>query len=219
MVEVRNVTKSFRKKVVLDDVSASFGKGMVHGIIGRNGSGKTVLLKCICGFLSVDAGGISVDGREVAHSCPQDIGIILETPGFIPNKSGYQNLKMLASIRGRVGREEIRAVMGKVGLDADEKKAVRKYSMGMRQRLAIAQAIMESPRLLLLDEPMNGLDKSGVGEIREILLGLKGEGITILLASHYAEDIEVLCDTVWEMDQGRLERKKNVTCFNLSTSS
>ena len=205
MIKVENVTKSFRKKVVLQDVSAQFDRGKIHGIIGRNGSGKTVLLKCICGFLVTDKGSISVDGRKVMHSCPQDIGIILETPGFIQNKSGYQNLKMLASIRGKVGREEIRAVLEKVGLDPDEKKAVRKYSLGMRQRLAIAQAIMESPKLLLLDEPMNGLDKNGVEEIRKILLGLKEEGITILLASHYAEDVDILCDTVCEMDQGRLQ--------------
>ena len=204
MIKIENVTKSFRKKVVLQDVSAQFDRGKIHGIIGRNGSGKTVLLKCICGFLATDQGSISVDGRKVMHSCPQDIGIILETPGFIQNKSGYQNLKMLASIRGKIGREEIRAVLGKVGLDPDEKKAVRKYSLGMRQRLAIAQAIMESPKLLLLDEPMNGLDKNGVEEIRKILLGLKEEGITILLASHYAEDVDILCDTVCEMDQGRL---------------
>ena len=205
MIEVKNVTKSFRKKEVLKNISAHFGREQIHGIIGRNGSGKTVLLKCICGFLSPDGGSITVDGREIAHSCPQDIGIILETPGFVQNKSGYQNLKMLASIRGKVGRDELRAVMEKVGLDADEKKSVRKYSMGMRQRLAIAQAIMESPSLLLLDEPMNGLDKSGVEEIRHILLERKRDGVTILLASHYAEDIDVLCDTVWEMDQGKLE--------------
>ena len=206
MVEVQNVTKSFKKKVVLEDVSAYFGEGMIHGIIGRNGSGKTVLLKCICGFLSVDRGGITVDGRKVRHSTPQDIGIILETPGFIQNKSGYHNLKMLASIRGKIGKTELRDVMEKVGLDADEKKAVRKYSLGMRQRLAIAQAIMESPKLLLLDEPMNGLDKTGVQEIRKILLELKEEGITIIMASHYVEDIDVLCDTVWEMEQGSIDK-------------
>ena len=204
MIEVQNITKSFRKKIVLREVSADFQRGMIHGIIGRNGSGKTVLLKCICGFLSVDKGRILVDGKKIMHSSPQDIGIILETPGFIQNKSGYQNLKMLASIRGKLGREEIRAAMEKVGLNPDEKKAVRKYSLGMRQRLAIAQAIMESPKLLLLDEPMNGLDKTGVQEIRKILLQLKEEGITILMASHYAEDIDALCDTVWEMDQGEL---------------
>lgn len=205
MIEVNNITKSFRKKIVLRDVSASFEKGLIHGIIGRNGSGKTVLLKCICGFLTVDEGSISVDGRKIMHSCPQDIGLILETPGFIQNKSGYQNLKMLASIHGKIGSDEIRAVMEKVGLNADEKKAVRKYSLGMRQRLAIAQAIMESPKLLLLDEPMNGLDKEGVKEMRQLFLELKEAGITILLASHYAEDIDMLCDTVWEMEQGSLK--------------
>jgi len=208
MIKIQNVTKSFKKKTVLDNISGSFEKGKIHGIIGRNGSGKTVLLKCICGFLAVDTGTILVDGRKVSHSCPQDIGIILESPGFVENMSGFKNLKMLASIRNQIGKEEICNVMEKVGLDADEKKAVRKYSLGMRQRLAIAQAIMESPKLILLDEPMNGLDKSGVAEIRNILLNLKENGITILLASHYAEDIDLLCDTVWEMDNGKLDCKR-----------
>lgn len=208
MIEIQNVTKSFRKKIVLENISGSFQREKIHGIIGRNGSGKTVLLKCICGFLSPDSGSILVDGKPVIHSCPKDIGIILETPGFIENMSGFKNLKMLASIHNRINSEEIYEVMKKVGLDPDEKKAVRKYSLGMKQRLAIAQAIMESPKLILLDEPMNGLDKSGVAEIRSILLELKKSGITILLASHYAEDIELLCDTVWEMDNGRMIQQK-----------
>lgn len=203
MIEINNVTKKFRDKVVLVNVSACFEKGKIHGIIGRNGSGKTVLLKCICGFLNADEGNIIVNGTPVKHSCPQNMGIILETPGFVQNKSGFQNLKMLASIRGEIGKDEIKSVMRKVGLDPEDKKTVRKYSLGMRQRLAIAQAIMESPQILLLDEPMNGLDKAGVEDIRSILLELKRKGITILMASHYAEDIDALCDTVWEMDQGR----------------
>lgn len=206
MIEVNNITKSFKKKIVLKNVSASFERGMIHGIIGRNGSGKTVLLKCICGFFSVDEGSIFVDDKKIMHSCPKDIGIILETPGFIENKSGYQNLKMLASIKGIIGSDEINTAMERVGLDARDKKAVKKYSLGMRQRLAIAQAIMESPKLLLLDEPMNGLDKEGVQEMRKLFLELKENGITILLASHYAEDINLLCDTVWEMEQGILKR-------------
>lgn len=208
MIEIENVTKSFKKKTVLKDISGSFPEGMIHGIIGRNGSGKTVLLKCICGFLAVDTGRIVVDGKEVDHSCPQDIGIILENPGFVENMSGFRNLKMLASIRKQIDKGDIGRVMEKVGLDPDERKAVRKYSLGMRQRLAIAQAIMESPKLILLDEPMNGLDKSGVADIRRILLDLKESGITILLASHYAEDIDLLCDTVWEMDNGNLIRQE-----------
>ena len=197
MIELKNVTKSFQKKQVLKQVTGTFEKGKIHGIIGRNGSGKTVLLKCICGFLSPEEGEIFVDGNL--------IGIILETPGFLENMSGFRNLKMLASIKNQIGSEEIRKAMLKAGLNPEEKKAVRKYSLGMRQRLAIAQAIMESPKLLLLDEPMNGLDKNGVTEIRKLLLELKENGITILLASHYAEDIEFLCDTVREMDQGTLQ--------------
>ena len=204
MIELQNVSKSFKNKKVLEDISGEFEEGLIHGIIGRNGSGKTVLLKCICGFLSVDEGKIVIDGEMVSHACPKDIGIILETPGFIENMNGFKNLKMIASIYNKIGSDEIREVMKRVGLDPEDKKAVRKYSLGMRQRLAIAQAIMESPKLILLDEPMNGLDKNGVVEIRNMLLDLKKSGVTILMASHYAEDIDLLCDTVWEMDNGRM---------------
>lgn len=208
MIEIQNVTKKFQKKTVLEHVSGNFEEGNIHGIIGRNGSGKTVLLKCICGFLSIDIGRIKVDGKKVMHSCPQDIGILLETPGFINSMSGFQNLKMLASIRNQIKKDDIVEVMNMVGLDPKDKKSVWKYSLGMRQRLAIAQAIMEKPKLILLDEPMNGLDKNGVAEIRNILLDLKKNGTTILLASHYAEDVNLLCDTIWEMDQGKMIQQK-----------
>lgn len=208
MIKIENVTKKFQKRIVLENISGNFEAGSIHGIIGRNGSGKTVLLKCICGFLSLDAGEIKVAGKKVDHSCPKDIGIILETPGFVNSMSGFRNLKMLASIRNQIKKEDIMEVMTRVGLDPNDKRSVQKYSLGMKQRLAIAQAIMEKPKLILLDEPMNGLDKNGVVEIRNILLDLKKNGTTILLASHYAEDVELLCDTVWEMDQGKMTQQR-----------
>jgi ABC-2 type transport system ATP-binding protein len=206
MVEVRNAFKSFKETEALNNVSVNFEREQIHGIIGRNGSGKTVLFKCICGFMMLSSGEIIVNGEKVKPSVSQDIGIIIETPGFIGSLSGYKNLKLLASIHKKVSDEEIKETLSKVGLNPQMKKHVRKYSLGMRHRLAIAQAIMEKPKLLILDEPMNGLDKQGVLEMRELFRNLKKEGITIILSSHYNEDIEALCDTVCEMDAGKLAR-------------
>lgn len=204
-IEVQNVVKRFRDQVVLKNVSISFEKGQIHGIVGRNGSGKTVLFKCICGLMHPEEGVILVNGKRVGRDVdmPEDIGAIIEAPGFLPNYSGYKNLRFLANIRRKIGKEEILNVLKTVGLDPESRKHVGKYSLGMRQRLGIAQAIMEDPEILILDEPMNGLDNAGV-DIRALLLELKAQGKTILLASHNHEDIAALCDTVHEMDGGVL---------------
>ncbi|CAK4868602.1 unnamed protein product [Aphanomyces euteiches] len=202
MVEVSDAVKSFKETTALNHVSVKFETGKIHGVIGRNGSGKTVLFKCICGFMLLHSGSIRVNGHPVKPAAAQDIGIIIEDPGFIGSLSGFKNLKLLASIRRVISNADIREILLRVGLDPNSKKHVRKYSLGMRHRLGIAQAIMEKPKLLILDEPMNGLDKQGVMEIRELLKELNREGITIILSSHYAEDIETLCDTVYEMDGG-----------------
>lgn len=206
-IEVQNVVKRFRDQVVLKNVSISFEKGQIHGIVGRNGSGKTVLFKCICGLMHPEEGVIRVNGKRVGRDVdmPEDIGAIIEAPGFLPNYSGYKNLRFLANIRRKIGKEEILNVLKTVGLDPESRKHVGKYSLGMRQRLGIAQAIMEDPEILILDEPMNGLDNAGVQDIRALLLELKAQGKTILLASHNHEDIAALCDTVHEMDGGVLE--------------
>lgn len=206
-IEVQNVVKRFRDQVVLKNVSISFEKGKIHGIVGRNGSGKTVLFKCICGLMHPEEGVILVNGKRVGRDVdmPEDIGAIIEAPGFLPNYSGYKNLRFLANIRRKIGKEEILNVLKTVGLDPESRKHVGKYSLGMRQRLGIAQAIMEDPEILILDEPMNGLDNAGVKDIRALLLELKAQGKTILLASHNHEDIAALCDTVHEMDGGVLE--------------
>ena len=206
-IEVQNVVKRFRDQVVLKNVSISFEKGQIHGIVGRNGSGKTVLFKCICGLVHPEEGVILVNGKRVGRDVdmPEDIGAIIEAPGFLPNYSGYKNLRFLANIRRKIGKEEILNVLKTVGLDPESRKHVGKYSLGMRQRLGIAQAIMEDPEILILDEPMNGLDNAGVQDIRALLLELKAQGKTILLASHNHEDIAALCDTVHEMDGGVLE--------------
>lgn len=207
-VEISQVTKRFGEDLVLKEVNLTLETGKVYGIVGNNGSGKTVLMKCICGFLPVTTGSIRVMGKRIGRDVdfPESLGVIIETPGFLTHLTGRKNLEILADLNRRITKADIRLVLKKVGLDPDMKKAVGKYSLGMRQRLGIAQAIMEDPRLLILDEPFNGLDKHGVAEIRKILLELKQEGKTILLASHNEEDIRILCDRVYEMDGGILRR-------------
>lgn len=206
IINVRDINLILGKTQILKDINVTFEAGKIHGLIGRNGSGKTMLMKCICGFIRPTSGEITVNGKRVGRDVdfPEDMGIIIETPGFIPYYSGYKNLKLLAGLNNRIGKDEIRNSMEQVGLDPDLKRHVRKYSLGMRQRLGLAQAIMENPKILILDEPFNGLDKDGVMETREYLLSYKKQGKTILICSHSAEDISVLCDTVHEMDKGRI---------------
>ena len=167
-----------------------------------------MLMKCICGIVPPTSGEIIVNEKRIGKDVdiPKNVGVIIETPGFIPNYSAFNNLKFLAALNNKIGKEEIRNAIKSVGLNPDDKKHVGKYSLGMRQRLGLAQAIMENPELLILDEPMNGLDKDGVKDMREYLLALKEQGKTILIASHSAEDIDILCDTVCEMDKGVLEK-------------
>lgn len=206
-IEMEHVTKKFGEEIILHDINVTMEQGKVYGISGNNGSGKTVLMKCICGFLPVTQGIIRVGGKIIGREVdfPENIGVIIETPGFLTNLSGIRNLEMLAGLQNKISREEIRLAIKKAGLDPDLKKSVSKYSLGMRQRLGIAQAIMEDPEFLILDEPFNGLDKHGVADIRSLLLELKERGKTILLASHNSEDIRILCDKVYEMDGGRME--------------
>lgn len=205
-IHVEHVFKFFGQEQILKDVNHDFEQGKIHGIVGNNGSGKTVLMKCICGFLHPTEGKVFVHDKQVGKDMdfPDDLGLIIETPGFLPGLTGKKNLQILASLRRRINNATIREVMLLVGLDPEMKKPVNKYSLGMRQRLGIAQAIMENPSLLILDEPFNGLDKQGVADMRRLLMNLKLQGKTILLASHNAQDIDALCDTVCEMDSGIL---------------
>ncbi len=200
------VSKSFRSAEVLKPLSIEFEQGLIHGIVGRNGSGKTVMMKLILGFLKPTQGTVTVGGKRVGKDVdfPQDVGAIIENVDFIPYLNAYDNLYNLAAIRHRITKEDVKQVLETVGLGNTGRKKVAKFSLGMRQRLAIAQAIMEKPKLIILDEPMNGLDKRGVEEMRQIFLNLKAEGTTILLASHNMEDIRCLCDKVYEMDAGVL---------------
>ncbi len=210
IITVENVNLTIKNAEILKRISITFEKGKIHGLIGRNGSGKTMLMKCICGFVKATEGEIYVAGKRIGKDCdfPESIGIIIETPGFIPYYSGYKNLKLLADLNKKIDSDRIKNAIQQVGLDPNNKLHVRKYSLGMRQRLGLAQAIMENPDILILDEPMNGLDKDGVTDMHKYLLGLKEQGKTIIIASHSTEDIEVLCDTVCEMDKGILSKLK-----------
>ncbi|MBP3237820.1 MAG: ATP-binding cassette domain-containing protein [Lachnospiraceae bacterium] len=204
IIEVKNLNLTIKKQKILENVSLSCEEGRIYGLVGRNGSGKTMLMKCICGFIRPDEGEIDVLGKRIGKDCDfaPDTGIIIETPGFIGHYSGFKNLKLLAAIKKKIDDDRIREIMEFVGLDPKVKKSVRKYSLGMRQRLGLAQAIMEDPKVLILDEPMNGLDKEGVEDMRKYLLKLREEGKTILIASHSSEDIAVLCDRTYEMEKG-----------------
>lgn len=203
-IKVEEVSLTLQKSEILKNISVDFEKGKIHGLIGRNGSGKTMLMKCICGFVKPTKGSIKVRGKIVGKDMdfPENTGMIIETPGFIPYYNGMKNLLLLAGLNKKVNKQQVAQVMEQVGLSPKLKRHVGKYSLGMRQRLGIAQAIMEQPDILILDEPMNGLDKDGVKDIRQLLLQLKEQKKTILIASHSAEDIDVLCDTVHEMDKG-----------------
>lgn len=209
-VKLSNVTKSFRKERVLKGITHSFEQGKIHGIMGFNGSGKTVMFKCICGFLRPDSGEVIVQGRRIGKDgdFPRSVGMIIENPGFLPHVSGFSNLKRLAAIRNQVTDEQIRESIARVGLDPFSKKKVGQYSLGMRERLGIAQAIMEDPGLLVLDEPFNGLDKRGAQDVCGLLDELRGRGRTILIAAHNMMEIEYLCDTICEMDAGVLTQVK-----------
>lgn len=206
MIEINNLTKVYKDHTVLDHVNLSFRKGKIYGIVGRNGSGKTMLLKHMCGLVYPTDGYVEIDGRKIVcgDDSPSNVGVIIETPGFLNQYSGYKNLKILSMIHNQIDKEEIYRVMELVGLNPRDKKSVGKYSLGMRQRLGIAQAIMENPDILLLDEPMNGLDDQGVEDMRRLLLEWKKNGKIIVLASHNKEDIGILCDEVYRLNHGKI---------------
>ena len=207
MIQVEDVSLTIKKYRILDRVSMEVKSGEAVGLIGGNGSGKTMLMKCICGFHHTFSGVITVLGKRIGKDIefPPSTRFIIESPGFLPYLSGYENLKVLADINKLVGKDEIIKYMELAGLDPASKKGVKKYSLGMRQRLGLAQALMENPDVLVLDEPFNGLDKRMVEKMRELLVREKEKGKTILIASHNEKDIEYICDRTYEIDGGRIE--------------
>lgn len=208
-IQLTNISKTFGKQTVLQPLTMGFEEGMIHGIIGRNGSGKTVLMKMILGILHPTTGTVIVGDKRIGKDVdfPESAGAIIETIEFIPYMSAYQNLADIAAMRGNLSKTQIKEVLEMVGLGNVGRKHVSKFSMGMRQRLAIAQAVMESPKILILDEPMNGMDEKGVEEMRRLILARKTAGTTIILSSHNIEDIRILCDQVYRIDAGVVMRE------------
>ena len=210
MIEIKNINKSFKEEKVLDEINLELYDNRIYGFVGRNGSGKTVLFKLICGYLRADSGKVIVEGQILGkeNDFPQSLGALIEKPGFLWHETAFTNLDYLARIKNQISKEKIMETISLVGLDPRSKKKVGKYSLGMKQRLGIAQAIMEDPNILTLDEPMNGLDESGVELIRELILQYKDENKIILLASHNKEDIDTLCDEVYFVDSGKIKKMK-----------
>ena len=206
MIELKHVNKSFKGEQVLKDVNLNLYNNEIYGFVGRNGSGKTVLFKLIAGYMYPDTGEIIINGKKIGVSVdfPENMGALIEHPGFLWFETGYQNLAYLAAINKRISKEEVRQAMEKVGLNPDSKKKVGKYSLGMKQRLGIAQAIMEHPYVLILDEPMNGLDDKGIEDIRKLILSLRAENRVIIISSHNKEDIRILCDKVFMIYNGKV---------------
>lgn len=208
MISVHKMSKKYGNHKILQEISVEFSGKNVYGLVGPNGSGKTTLMRCICGFAHPTSGEIWVEGKHVGHDVDfaPSTGVIIEAPGFLPYQTGLTNLIILANISGKADEKRARETMHIVGLNPDDKKAVCKYSLGMRQRLGIAQAIMEDPQNLILDEPFNGLDKQGVAEVHNLIEMLRSQGKTIILASHSEADIAKACDTTYFLENGELSK-------------
>lgn len=207
LIEVVNVSKSFRGQVLFNQVNAVFEQGKIYGITGPNGSGKSVLFKLICGFIKPDQGEIKIhpDYQSKNADFPSNFGIIIDRPGYIAGQTGFENLKRWADIQNKISHEDIRNTMRLVGLDPDARQKMRSYSLGMKQKIALSQAIMENQEVLILDEPFNALDIDSVQNVRDLLLKYRQDGKTIILTSHNREDIDLLCDQVYQIRNQKLE--------------
>ena len=204
MIEVKNVSKTLKKNRVLKDISYTFEDGRIYGIHGRNGCGKTMLLRALAGLLVPDEGHIIVNGEELHRdiSFPPDTGVIIEHMELLPQYSACDNLKILSRIRKKADEDDIRNALEAVGLDPDSRRKVRKFSLGMKQRLNIAQAVFEGQRILLLDEPMNAIDEKGISMVYRLLREKRDGGATVIVASHHREDLSGLCDAAVRIEEG-----------------
>ncbi|MGN0320120.1 MAG: ABC transporter ATP-binding protein [Lachnospira sp.] len=205
-IVVENVSKKFNRQLVLDNINLELTSGHIYGLAGINGSGKTVLMKCICGLSTPTSGRILIDDKQVGKDIdfPESIGALIESPGFIEHYSAYDNMQSLASIRKKTGKEEIKSLLEKVGLNPDEKKRVKKYSLGMRQKLGIAMALLDNPDIVILDEPFNALDKKSVLNVKDIILGLKSDNRLVILSSHDGKLLEEVTDKIYEIEEGKI---------------
>lgn len=209
-LEVKNVSKSFKNNQVLNNINISFESGKIYGLIGRNGSGKSVFLKTVCGFYKPDSGEIFYDNVDIVknQSFPINTRALIEKPSFLPNLTGYENLELLASIQKRIGKKEIDEVLERVNLSSEKNKKYSTYSLGTKQKLGIAQVLMENPEIMIFDEPLNGVENETANKIRTILKEEKAKGKLIIVASHIKEDIEMLADEIYEFDAGNIIKKR-----------
>lgn len=211
-IELKNISKKYKDVTVLSDINVVFESGKIYGFIGRNGSGKSVLLKMICSFYTPTTGEILFDGENIIKEkkFPPSTRALIEKPNFIPDLTGYENLELLASIQNKIGKEEILKSLDNVNLIAEKDKKYSKYSLGMKQKLGIAQVIMEDPKIMILDEPFNGIEEKTADKLRELLKSEAKKDKIIIIASHIKEDIENLCDVIYKFDEGKMEKQKDV---------
>ena len=204
-IEIKNVTKTINGNLILDNITLNLDRGKVYGIKGKNGSGKTMLFRAICGFIKTE-GSITVNGRSIGKdgSYPDSVGVLLENPGFLPNYSGFKNLKYLAEINKKINDEDIINILKEVGLDPHEKKSFRKYSLGMKQKLGIAQAVMENPDVVILDEPTNALDEESVKKINSMIRKLKNDNKLVFISNHNRDELEMICDEIYSIENGKI---------------
>ena len=209
IIKLEHYTKIIKENTILNDITLELKSGKIYAFVGHNGSGKSMLFKAICGFIKPTSGKVKVRNKVISKDIcfPEKIGILIETVGLLPNLTAFENLKILASIQNEITDNDIKDTLSMVGLDPENKKPIKKYSLGMKQKVGIAQAIMEKPEIIIFDEPMNGLDLESVNNIRNIILDLKAKGNTILLASHNESDIDILADEIFQLNNGVLRRK------------
>ncbi len=206
-IEIKNYTKKIKDVVILSDISLVLESGVSYGLKGKNGSGKTMLMRAICGLIRPTSGEVIIDGEVLGKdiSFPRSVGVLIENPAFIPNYTGYKNLELLASIQQKIGKEQICKVMKAVGLDPEDKRKYRKYSLGMKQKLGIASAFMENPDIIILDEPINAIDEAGIEMVKELVYEAKERGAIIIIACHDKEELEFLSDEIIHITEGRIQ--------------
>ena len=215
-IKIEDLSKSIKGALILDKVSITLTSGKIYGLRGKNGSGKTMLMRAMAGLLIPDSGSVIINGKTLHKdiSFPESIGILIETPSFLPQYTGFKNLKLLAGLTGNISDDEIRTALDRVGLDPEDKRTYRKYSLGMKQKLGIANAIMGEPDIIILDEPINALDEESVKKIKKVLLEIRDKGKLIIIACHDREELEFLSDIIYEIKDGSIVDRKEITNDN-----
>lgn len=205
-VELKNVSKSIKGATILDNVSLKMESGKIYGFQGKNGCGKTMLMRAICGLIKIDSGSININGKILHKDIPfpESIGVLIENPSFLNNFTGFKNLRMLADIQGNISDDEIAHLLNDVGLAAKDKRTYKKYSLGMKQKLGIAAAVMGTPDIVILDEPINAIDETGVDNVRKILHNIREKGSIVIIACHDKNELEQLSDVIIHIENGRI---------------